>query len=84
MRKGMKENESQGPKLFAKLVRKSQPKLPPVSVQVPRDFQKENINMSWFKDFGSNKDKLKKLGRISNRFTNDILTMTDAINQSIK
>ena len=84
MRRGLRDNESQGPKLFAKLVRKSQPKLPPVSLQVPRDFQKENINVSWFKDFGSNKDKLKKLGRISNRFINDMIPVTENVNQSIK
>jgi len=55
-----------------------------VSLQVPRDFQKENINVSWFKDFGSNKDKLKKLGRISNRFINDMIPVTENVNQSIK
>ena len=59
---------SPSPKLFANSnLRKSQPKLPPVSLLVPGQVHKENINASWFRDFGCNKDKLKKLGRISNR-----------------
>ena len=47
--------------------RKSQTKLPPVSLLVSKGSAKENINTNWFKDFGTTKDKLKKLGRVNNR-----------------
>ena len=66
-RKARWPTETPAPKLFSNIHRKSQPKLPPVSVQMPKQGGKENINTNWFKDFGVNKDKLKKLGRISNK-----------------
>lgn len=57
-------SESPAPKLFSNShPKKVQTKLPPVSLNIP----KENINTNWFKDFSGSKDKLKKLVRISNR-----------------
>ena len=63
-RRGHWSCDSPAPKIFAHShPQKSQTKLPPVSVAC----SKENINANWFKDFTGNRDKLKKLGRISNR-----------------
>ena len=64
--------ETPGPKLLSNINKKSQPKLPPVSVQTSKNIMKENINTNWFKDFGVNKDKLKKLGRISNKLFSEL------------
>ncbi len=59
----MRKNKSNSPapRFYPRSKLSQQPKLPPVSVILP----KENITTQWFKDFGSNKDRLKKIPKLS-------------------